>query len=297
MAANPLKQTYKWHICQYSKSMSCLFFRDSVLVDLTEDESTWFVGITPLAMTLGVLVSIPVSEIIGRKKLFFISNILSILGYLVIFFASSFLLLMLGRSIQCLGMGLGAMTIGVFLSEISTVKMRGPLIGISQTSATTGLLISSFLCIFIPIQFLSLVLACNSLLVIVLLLFIPRSPQWLVRKGKDEEAMKSLKVLRGSKYPGVDLELMEIKTCVKDKESESKGSVTKALKKRIFTRPLLTFTVVFIVLGICGNDTFVFYGPTIFRKIDIGIPPSVLATLPWVGFSIGYAGGNTRVGI
>ena len=151
---------------------------------MTEEESTWFVGISPLAMTLGVLISIPVSELIGRKKLFFISNIFSILGYLIMFFAPSFLFLMLGRSTQCLGMGLGAMTIGVFLSEISTVKMRGPLIGISQTSATVGQLISSSLCIFLPIQFLSLVLASNSLLVIILLLLIPRSPQWLVRKGK-----------------------------------------------------------------------------------------------------------------
>ena len=127
-----------------------LIFRDSVLVYLTGDESTWFVGITPLVMMLGVLISIPVSEIIGRKKLFFVSNIFSILGYLVIFFAPSFLFLMLGRSTQCLGMGLGGMTIGVFLSEISTVKMRGPLIGMSQTSTAVGLLIASTLCIFIP---------------------------------------------------------------------------------------------------------------------------------------------------
>ena len=278
------------HIYNFS-----LFFRDSVLVYLTGDESTWFVGITPLVMMLGVLISIPVSEIIGRKKLFFVSNIFSILGYLVIFFAPSFLFLMLGRSTQCLGMGLGGMTIGVFLSEISTVKMRGPLIGMSQTSTAVGLLIASTLCIFIPIKFLSLVLACNSFLVLLLLFFIPRSPQWLVRKGKDEDAIKSLKVLRGSKYPGVYLELLEIKTCVKDKESKSEGLVTEALKKRTFTRPLLTFTVIFIVLGTCGNDTFVFYGPTIFTNIDIGVQATVLATLPWVGFSIGYAGRITDI--
>merc|ERR1711964_253102 len=112
-------------------------------------------------MTLGVLTSIPVSEIIGRRKLFFISNFFSVLGFLVIFLAPSFFLLMVGRGTQCLGMGLGAMTIGVFLSEISTVKMRGPLIGISQTSAVVGNLISSSLCIFLPIEFLSLVLASN----------------------------------------------------------------------------------------------------------------------------------------
>merc|ERR1711892_94952 len=128
--------------------------RDSALVGLTVDESTWFVGITPLAMTLGVLISIPVSEKIGRKKLFFVSNIFSILGYVVMYFAPSFLLLVLGRATQCIGMGLGAMTIGVFLSEISTVKLRGPLMGVSQTSACVGQLIAASLCIFLPVEYL-----------------------------------------------------------------------------------------------------------------------------------------------
>ena len=129
---------------------------------------------------------------------------------------------------------------------------------------------------------------------ILFLLFIPGSPQWLVRKGKEEDAIRSLKVLRGSKYPGIDLELMEIKTCVKDKESHGDGdrSIIEALKSRTFIRPLLTFTMIFISLGTCGNDTFLFYGPTIFTKVDIGIPSTVLSTLPWVGFSIGYAGMN-----
>merc|ERR1719350_224158 len=115
----------------------------------------------------------------------------------------------------------------------------------------------------------------------------PGSPQWLVRKGKEEDAVKSLKALRGSKYPGVDMEIMEIKNCVKEKESQEKGSVSTTLKSKQFNRPLLTFTVIFIVLGLCGNDTFLFYGPTIFNSIDIGIPAAVLSTLPWIGFCIG----------
>ena len=82
---------------------------------------------------------------------------------------------------------------------------------------------------------------------------------------------------------------MEIKNCIKEKEFVNKGSIHNALSTRTFTMPLLVFTVIFVVLGTCGNDTFVFYGPTIFSKIDVGIPTPVLSTLPWIGFSIGYA--------
>ena len=259
------------------------------LLELTVEESTWFVGITPLAMTCGVLMSIPISEKIGRKKLFVISNIFSIMGYIVMYFAPAFSVLVLGRSIQCFGMGLGAMTVGVFLSEISTVKMRGPLIGISQTSACVGQLIGASICIFLPIQFLSLILASHSFLVIILMFFLPGSPQWLVRKSKEDDARKSMKTLRGKGYPGIDMEIMEIKNCVKERESDDKSSVSNSVTSRTFTLPLLVFTVIFMVLGTCGNDTFLFYGPTIFTQIEVGIPTPVLSTLPWIGFSIGYA--------
>ena len=76
-------------------------------MSLTEEESTWFASLTVLSMTGGVLLSIPASEKIGRKHLLLVSNLLSVVGYAVIFLATSFLLLMLGRGVQCVGMGLG----------------------------------------------------------------------------------------------------------------------------------------------------------------------------------------------
>ena len=33
----------------------------------------------------------------------------------------------------------------------------------------------------------------------------------------------------------------------------------------------------------------IFYGPTIFSDVDIGLPSSLVITLPWVGVSLGYA--------
>ena len=258
------------------------------------DEGNWFVGINPLANLVGVLISIPASEKMGRKPVFVVSNILSILGYLLMYFAPSFLLLVLGGVTQCLGMGLGSMCPIMLLSEISIVKLRGPLTGVSQTSACVGQLMAASLCIFLPMEYLSLVLAGHSFLVIVLMVFVPESPQWLVRKGKEEDAIKSIKTLRGKKYPGVDMEIIEIRTCVKERDSISKGSAFGALKTRSFTTPLLVFTVIFMILGTSGIDTILFYGPTIFASIDIGIPTSVLSTLPWIGFSIGYAGKHNR---
>ena len=259
------------------------------VVRLSLDEGSWFVSMTPVAMVVGLLLSIPASEKLGRKKIFLVSNCISISGYLLLFFAPSFLFMVIGRAVQCTGMGLGAMTTGVFLNEISTVKLRGPVSGCNMTSNVVGILCYTALCIVLPIQWLSLALAANSLLVIFMLLLLPESPQWLLRHDREDEAKESLRRLRGKNYPGLEVEVEEIKQCVKAREALAEASFLEAICSRTFSLPMLMFTVVFVCVALCGNDTLMFYGPTIFAQINIGISSAQLATLPWFGFSIGYA--------
>ena len=282
------KSIYPPSSCIISHFYSCYFIyrKNSSLVYLPEEEATWFLSSTPLSMTLGVLTSISLSEMIGRKPLFLIANIISIIGYFMMFFSKSF---MVGRIIQSSGMGLGAITTAVYLSEVTIVRLRGPLIGTSQTACCFGLLVASILCIFIPIEFLAIVLAGNSVLVVILVMLIPESPQWLMRKDRESDARRNLLKLRGPKYPGTEEEMNEVRNCAKEKESSSSSS-SESLMSRIFLCPLLMMSVIFMVLATCGSDTILFYGPTIFEKISIGIPSTVLSIFPWIGFSIGYAG-------
>jgi len=261
----------------------------SALLLLSEDQGTWFVSVTPIAMVAGVLLSIPLSESLGRKKMFFMSNILSLLGYISLFLSPSFLALVVSRAVQCAGMGLGAMTTGVYLNEISTVRLRGPVSGCSMTSNVVGLLCYTALCIVLPIQYLCLALAANCLVVLLLLLLLPESPQWLMRAGREEEARTSLRRIRGTTYPGLEVEVEEIKQIIKDREALAKATLCQALHTRTFIQPMAVFTMVFIFVALCGNDTMMFFGPTFFSKIDIGIPGPQLATLPWLGFALGYS--------
>ena len=132
-------------------------------------------------MAVGALASISTSEIIGRKMTILLSNLVSVLGYLIINFSASFGFLLLGRSIHCLGMGLGIMTSGVYLSEVTTIRLRGPLIGVSQSSTCLGELIGTAICIFLPVKHLALTFIAHGLLAMLVVLFLPRSPHWLIR--------------------------------------------------------------------------------------------------------------------
>ena len=68
------------------------------------------------------------------------------------------------------------------------------------------------------------------------------------------------------RYPGVEVELQEIKQCVEEGDSK-KISFWQAIQERTFRIPMATFATIFLLLGICGNDTMVFYGPTIAAQV------------------------------
>ena len=66
------------------------------------------------------------------------------------------------------------------------------------------------------------------------------------------------------------MELQEIKQCVKEGDSllaSKKTSFWQAIQERTFRIPMATFATIFLLLGICGNDTMVFYGPTIAAQV------------------------------
>ena len=69
----------------------------------------------------------------------------------------------------------------------------------------------------------------------------------------------------------MEVELQEIKQCVKEGDSleEKKTFCWQTIQDRTFRIPLATFATIFLLLGICGNDTMVFYGPTIAAQVKI----------------------------
>ena len=132
-------------------------------------------------------------------------------GYFAVFLAPNFSVLLTARFFQVSAMGLADISPGVYLAEISTVKARGPMSGCNMTAGVVGTLFYTAICIILPIRFLSLAFAVHNMVVLLMVLLLPESPQWLVRKDKEEEAKAALFKLRGSTYQGIELEVDEIR--------------------------------------------------------------------------------------
>lgn len=179
------------------------------------------------------------------------------------------------------GLGVGASTIAApaYLSEISPPKLRGRLVGMYQLSIVLGILVaflSNYLLSEIGENAWRWMLGVEAIPAIIfgiMISTVPKSPRWLVMKGKLNEAANILKSID----PAAKIE---------DLAKAIKSSGASKLES-IFSpkyRPALTL-VFFIAFfnQLSGINAFLYYGPRIF--LDAGLESNA-AFLSSVGIGV-----------
>lgn len=105
----------------------------------------------------------------------------------------------------------------VFLSEISLIRLRGAF-GVFNTCTINLATLTSFsLAAIVPFGYFIELSSVPAVLFLALSFFVPESPLWLVKKGKEDEARKALVILRGAKYE-LEAELEELIILAEEKE-------------------------------------------------------------------------------
>ncbi|XP_043701300.1 probable inositol transporter 2 [Telopea speciosissima] len=207
---------------------------------------------------------------LGRRISLMVADFLFFVGAVVMASAPNPGLLILGRVFVGLGVGMASMTAPLYISEASPPKVRGALV------STNGFLITGgqFLSYLINLAFTKApgtwrwmlgVAGLPALLQFILMLFLPESPRWLYRKGREEEAIRILRQI----FPANEVE-MEIQTLkesvdseVKEEGSSEKINFTKILKTRTVRRALVAGVGLQIFQQFVGINTVMYYSPTI----------------------------------
>ena len=235
------------------------------------------VSSVPLGALFGAICSKFSSSWIGRKKSIIVTAILFIIGTLLTALAPGVIEIILGRLIMGLAVGLSAMIVPMYLSEISSPKNRGAIVCCFQLAITIGLF-SAFLtnyafshsgnwrAMFAVGLIPSIILAFGMLM-------LPYSPRWLIANNREEEARKVLKLLRNT--DNIDDEVEEIKGAIVHKDS----GLIKA-----FSKPIRKVTIICVALfafqQLSGINTIMYYAPTIYQHAGFaGAQGQILASL------------------
>ncbi len=256
----------------------------------------WFASSALVGCILGAAVAGFFGDRFGRKPTLIVSAVLFFISALGSAIPPSFQVLVVARIIGGVGVGMASVLAPLYISEFSPPSLRGRLVAFYQLSIVTGILLS-YLSNWLILRNAQAVLqpgnglfdwvfvseywrgmfgaeTIPALLFIVLLFFVPESPRWLIKAGRDGEGYDVL-----TRISGVETarrESAEIKSAL----SQEEGSLRELLQPGL--RTALMVGVMLSVFGqLSGVNIVVYYGPKILGAAGY---EELAALLSQVGF-------------
>ncbi|BAI87684.2 hypothetical protein BSNT_10673 [Bacillus subtilis subsp. natto BEST195] len=186
---------------------------------------------------------------------------------------------MLIASRVILGLAVGGSTalVPVYLSEMAPTKIRGTLGTMNNLMIVTGILLAYIVnYLFTPFEawrWMVGLAAVPAVLLLIGIAFMPESPRWLVKRGREEEARRIMNITHDPK--DIEMELAEMK----QGEAEKKETTLSVLKAKWIRPMLLSGVGLAIFQQAVGINTVIYYAPTIFTKAGLGTSASALGTM------------------
>ncbi|CAA0836526.1 Inositol transporter 4 [Striga hermonthica] len=223
----------------------------------------------------------------GRKVSLLLADILFFLGSLVMAAAVGPWMIILGRVLVGVGVGMASMTAPLYISESSPARIRGALV------STNGLLITGgqFMAYLINLAFTKTpgtwrwmlgVAGVPALVQFFLMLSLPESPRWLYGKDKVKEARAILEKI----YPAheVEDEMRALQSSIEaDRAAEGptgEGLISKAKHiwaNDVVRRALYAGVTVQVAQQFVGINTVMYYSPTIVQLAGFASNKTALA--------------------
>lgn len=266
-------------------------------LDVTSTEKSLIVSILSAGTFFGALFSAPVADNLGRRWGMIFNTGVFTFGVILQIAASHIPLFTAGRFFAGLGVGLLSATIPLYQSETAPKWIRGTIVGCYQWAITIGLLIAAIVLnatknrqdtgsyrIPIGVQFLFSIIMVGGMLVL------PETPRFLIKKGNNAGAAKSLSKLRRLPidHPGLVEELAEIQANHEYEMSIGSAGYLACFKKPIRKRQL-TGIALQSLQQLTGINFIFYYGTSYFSNSGISNPfvvtmitsvVNVVSTLP-----------------
>ncbi|KAG2331393.1 hypothetical protein Bca52824_002573 [Brassica carinata] len=253
--------------------------QSSIMKDLNLSIADYslFGSILTVGLILGALICGKLTDLVGRVYTIWITNILFIIGWFAIAFAKTVWLLDLGRLLQGISIGISAYLGPVYITEIAPRKLRGAACSMSQLFTGVGISVVYALGTVVAWRNLAILGSIPSLMILPLLFFIPESPRWLAKVGREKEVEEILSRLRGANSDISDEagEILAYTEHVKQQGDDS-GFLKLFQRKYAFS---LTIGVVLIALPQLGGlSGYSFYTESIFISTGVSSDVGFIST-------------------
>lgn len=238
---------------------------------LDADTEGWATASILVGCIFGAAFAGTISDRLGRRNALLLSAVLFAVSAVGSAVPRNLTEFAVARLIGGLGVGAAALVSPLYIAEIAPRHIRGRLVSLNQLAIIGGMLVVSFVNALIASQgdeawnrelgwrwmFGSEVLP--ALLFLALLCFVPRSPRWLIKQQRTDEAFAVLSRVAGRRH--AESEVLEIREAIAKEETSIRQLFRPGMRLA-----LLIGVALAILQQITGINTVMYYAPKIFEK-------------------------------
>ena len=254
--------------------------------------SGWTISSAIFGCILGAAIAGWISTVLGRKGGLMVAGLLFLLGSL----GSAWPEIGFGpigemgpkalyqfiayRILGGVGVGVASMLSPLYIAEISPSAIRGRLVSFNQLAIVGGILLVYFVNYFVASQgddawirttgwrYMLASEAIPSVILVVLLMFVPDTPRWLVLRGRSDEALVQLRRVMG--------------------ENDARGILSEIQKSLAETSgKVLSFGLPVLIIGVLisvfqqfvGINAVLYYAPLMFSNMGASTNTALLETV------------------
>ncbi|XP_046650205.1 solute carrier family 2, facilitated glucose transporter member 8-like isoform X3 [Daphnia pulicaria] len=231
-------------------------------IDLDDDQMSWVGSLLNIGAMIGALSGGFLMDKFGRRFVLMVMTAPYIIGWLMISLAVDSNMLYVGRVVVGFSGGVCTAIAPCYIGEISTPAMRGIVGFFFSVNLASGLLVTSVMGLWMHWRWLSVICTIEPIIFLVGMICVPESPYFLMRKGKQSEALEALVWLRGSTY-NIKAELHQIETRVLE-DSKETCKISDVCQPWVF-KPVLIGVVLMLLQQFSGLNALSFNAAEIFR--------------------------------
>jgi len=239
------------------------YLKDQFALDSLQEG--WAVSIVLIGCMFGAGLAGPISDRIGRKRFMLVSAVLFFVSALGCALPQNMIQFIIFRFVGGLAIGSASILAPLYIAEVWPARIRGALVSVNQMAIVIGILLAYFVnWAFAGVgpsnwRWMYGMGALPAVVFFFFLLRVPESPRWLVKKEREEEALRVL-----SKVNDAERAVSEVRS-IRETLALEKGSLAELFRPG-FRRALLIAVVLAILQQITGINAILYYAPRIFER-------------------------------
>jgi len=252
--------------------------------DLTATQQETVVSMTTVGAIAGCVVAARLSPARGRRPTLLFAGGVFTLGAGLLAFAPSYPVLVAGRAVVGVGVGLASHAVPMYISELAPAEYRGLLVQVNVIFITGGQFIAGMTDGALSgvgggWRWMLGLSALPAALLVLGFLFLPESPRWLAERGgwaNQERAFRALRRCRENtaetqaEMGQIRAEIVRQERIQEDAGGEGPARLRDLVLDVALRRPLTLGLTLMLLNQLTGINTVMYYAATIYAMAGYG---------------------------